>query len=187
MISLQKIYEDLKKSEYTIFCDMDGVLCNFDQGYRDLTRMSTSAADTKGTSFFWNLFRKKVGKNEKDFWANLQWQPGGKKLWEIISPYSPNILSSPAIDFKLPQDQQLDPNKNQSIQGKKIWIAKNLYNVNKEIFVPAVQKSTFAGPNHILIDDMEKNTNAWQASGGIAILHKNLNNTLEELSNYIKI
>jgi hypothetical protein len=186
MISLKKIYEEIKP-KYIIFCDMDGVLCNFDQGYKDLTKMSTTSANTKGTSFFWNLFRKKVDDNEKVFWVNLQWQPGGKVLWETIAPYTPNILSSPAIDFKLPPDQQLDPEHNQAIQGKKEWIAKNLYNVNEEIFVPAVQKSRFAAPNHILIDDMEKNTNAWQASGGIAILHKNLNDTLKELSNYIKI
>jgi len=168
-------------SEYVIYCDMDGVLCDFDQGYEDLTGMSTAKANTYGKSFFWKLFRDNVGTNEKDFWTNLPTQPGGKELWKAISRYKPNILSAPSIDFTLPPSQQLDPEYNQAIIGKKMWIAKNLYNVGEEIFVPAVQKSQFVAPNHILIDDMQKNIDAWNAAGGIGILHKNTNNTLETL------
>ena len=190
LLDLYKLISEDKGFKYTIYCDMDGVLCDFDQGYADLTDISTTEANSKGTSFFWNLFRTKLDEKnikERDFWANLEWQPGGKELWNTIFIYSPNILSSPAIDFNLPFKQQLSPKYNQAIQGKKEWIAKNLSNVGEEIFVPAVQKSTFAAPNHILIDDMKKNTDAWGASGGIAIQHKNINETLEELSNYIEI
>ncbi len=168
-------------SEYVIYCDMDGVLCDFDLGYRELTGVSTAEANTKGKTYFWELFRKGAGKNEKSFWSNLPWQPGGRELWKAISPYTPNILSSPAIDFSLPPDQQLSPEYNQAIQGKKEWISKNLTNVREEIFVPAVQKATFAAPNHILIDDLEKNITAWEANGGIGILHKNLPDTLKKL------
>lgn len=178
--SMNSLNENID-SEYVIYCDMDGVLCDFDLGYERLTGMSTTEANAKGKSYFWELFRKGVGKNEKEFWANLPWQPGGQELWKAISPYTPNILSSPAIDFSLPPDQQLSPEYNQAIQGKKEWISKNLTNVGEEIFVPAVQKATFAAPNHILIDDMKKNTDAWEASGGIAILHKNLSDTLKKL------
>jgi phosphopantetheine adenylyltransferase/Zn-dependent peptidase ImmA (M78 family) len=168
-------------SEYTIYCDMDGVLCDFDLGYEKLTGMSTAEANAKGKSYFWELFRKGVGKNEKDFWSNLPWQPGGEKLWKTIQKYQPNILSSPAVDFSLPSNQQLSPEYNQAIQGKKEWIAKNLTNVGEEIFVPAVQKAKFAAPNHILIDDMEKNITAWEAAGGIGILHKNATDTINTL------
>lgn len=168
-------------SKYVIYCDMDGVLCDFDLGYKELTGISTAKANTKGKTYFWELFRKGTGKNEKDFWSNLPWQPGGRELWKAISPYTPNILSSPAIDFSLPPDQQLSPEYNQAIQGKKEWISKNLTNVGKEIFVPAVKKATFAAPNHILIDDLEKNITAWEANGGIGILHKNLPDTLKKL------
>jgi len=168
-------------SEYTIYCDMDGVLCDFDLGYEKLTGMSTAEVNAKGKSYFWELFRKGVGKNEKDFWSNLPWQPGGEKLWKTIQKYQPNILSSPAVDFSLPSNQQLSPEYNQAIQGKKEWIAKNLTNVGEEIFVPAVQKAKFAAPNHILIDDMEKNITAWEAAGGIGILHKNATDTINTL------
>jgi len=178
--SIKSLNENVD-SEYVIYCDMDGVLCDFDLGYEKLTGISTAEANTKGKSYFWELFRKGASKNEKDFWSNLPWQPGGRELWKAISPHTPNILSSPAIDFSLPPDQQLSPEYNQAIQGKKEWISKNLTNVGEEIFVPAVQKATFAAPNHILIDDLEKNITAWEANGGIGILHKNLPDTLKKL------
>ena len=190
LLDLYKLITENNVSEYKIYCDMDGVLCDFDEGYKKLTKKSTDEANAEGKKYFWELFRESVGKNEKDFWANLPWQPGGKELWGYIEQYKPNILSSPAIDFSKPQAQQLDPKFNQAIQGKKMWIAKNLSNVGKEIFVPAIQKSAFAKPNRILIDDMQKNIDAWEAAGGIAILHENYattKNTLIEKYNFPKI
>jgi hypothetical protein len=133
---------------------------------------------------FGNFLEKALEKNEKDFWANLPWQPGGEELWNYIKSSSPNILSAPAVDFNLPQDQQLNPEFNQAIQGKKEWISKHLNGVNKEIFVPASQKSTFATSKHILIDDMQKNIDAWKAAGGKAILHTSSPKTIEDLKKY---
>jgi hypothetical protein len=126
-------------------------------------------------------------RKEKDFWANLEWQPGGKELWNYIQQYNPNILSAPAVDFSLPSDEQLSPEKNQAIQGKKEWIAKNLSGVGKEIFVPASQKATYASPKSILIDDMKKNTDAWRASSGKAIHHTSASETLKILKEKYKL
>ena len=186
--NLLDLYEAIKP--YTIYCDMDGVLCDFDQGYADLTDMSTQEANAIGKPYFWKLFREKLKEKnikEKDFWANLAWQPGGKDLWKSIQQYTPNILSAPAVDFSLPSDEQLSPEKNQAIQGKKEWISKNLSGVGEEIFVPAPKKATYAGPKNILIDDMKKNTDAWRASGGKAILHTSTPETLKILKEKYKI
>ena len=177
--TLLDLYEAIKP--YTIYCDMDGVLCDFDQGYKDITGKSTDEANAEGKSYFWKLFRESVGKNEKAFWANLPWQSGGQELWNYIKSSNPNILSAPSVDFSLPQDQQLNPEFNQAIQGKKEWIAKNISGVNEEIFVPASQKSSFATSKHILIDDMRKNIDAWKAAGGKAILHTSTANTIQQL------
>jgi hypothetical protein len=184
LLDLYKLITENNVSEYKIYCDMDGVLCDFDQGYEKLTGESTDEANAKGKSYFWKLFRESVGENEKNFWANLPWQPGGEELWNYIKSSSPNILSAPAVDFNLPQDQQLNPEFNQAIQGKKEWISKHLNGVNKEIFVPAPQKSTFATSKHILIDDMQKNIDAWKAAGGKAILHTSASKTIEALKKY---
>ena len=186
--TLLDLYETIRS--YSIYCDMDGVLCNFDQGYANLTDMSTQEANAIGKSYFWKLFREKLKEKnikEKDFWANLEWQPGGEDLWKHIKQYTPNILSAPAVDFSLPSDQQLSPDYNEAIQGKKEWIAKNLSGVGEEIFVPAPQKATYAGPKNILIDDMKKNTDAWRANGGKAILHTSSLETLKTLKEKYKL
>jgi hypothetical protein len=186
--TLLDLYEAIKP--YTIYCDMDGVLCDFDKGYEDLTGVSTQKANEESKSSFWKRFRdslKEKNIKEKDFWANLTWQPGGEDLWKHIKQYNPNILSAPAVDFSLPSDEQLSPEKNQAIQGKKEWIAKNLSGVGEEIFVPAPQKASYANPKSILIDDMKKNVDAWRSSGGKAILHKSLLKTLEILKDKHKL
>jgi len=186
--TLLDLYEAIKP--YTIYCDMDGVLCDFDKGYKKLTGISTQKANAIGKPYFWKLFREKLKEKdikEKDFWANLKWQPGGKELWDSIQKYNPNILSSPAVDFSLPSDQQLSPDHNEAIQGKKEWIAKNLSGVGEEIFVPASQKSKYARPKSILIDDMKKNTDAWEASGGKSIHHTSASETINTLKDQYKL
>jgi len=184
MIKLTDLLKEVEDQKYTIYCDMDGVLVDFDKGYKDLTGMSTKKANTYPKMFFWRFFRKKLKEkkmDEKDFWANLESYPGKEELWSYISPYKPNILSSPSIDFKLPPNQQLDPEYNEAIQGKKAWISNNLNNVNKEIFVPASQKQQFSGENKILIDDREDNIEQWKSKGGIGILHTSASDTIKQL------
>ena len=51
--TLLDLYEAIKP--YTIYCDMDGVLCDFDQGYKKLTGESTDEANAKGKSYFWTV------------------------------------------------------------------------------------------------------------------------------------
>jgi len=186
--TLLDLYEAIKP--YTIYCDMDGVLCNFDKGYEDLTGVSTQKANEESKSSFWKRFRDSLEEKnikEKDFWANLEWQPGGKELWNYIQQYNPNILSAPSVNFSLPSDQQLSPDHNEAIQGKKEWIAKNLSGVGEEIFVPAPQKASYANPKSILIDDMKKNTDAWRASSGKAIFHTTASETINTLKEKYKL
>ena len=43
------------------------------------------------------------------------------------------------------------------------------------------QKAVFASKGNVLIDDRPKNIEAWEAAGGIGILHKSAKHTIEEL------
>jgi hypothetical protein len=58
MISLRALLEQ-DKPKYTLFVDMDGVLVDFDKGYKDLTGVATHHADAQGRDEFWNLYRNK--------------------------------------------------------------------------------------------------------------------------------
>lgn len=152
--------ETQKKTKYLIFCDMDGVLVNFDKGYEDLTGLHTKHVDVQDNQAFWDKFKSSLTQqntSEYEYWANLDWEEGGQMLWNYIKPYNPYILTAPSLNPE-------------SRLGKKEWTTrldgmKNIY------FRKAKSKSDFSGKNRILIDDREDTIERWNAKGGIGILH----------------
>ena len=175
--------EEPKPKKYTIFCDMDGVLVDFDEGYKQLTGMSTQHVNAQDKSNFWKAFRQGlVDKDisEESFWTNLDWQPGGKELWDYIAPYKPYVLTAPAVNFDLPDDQRYSQEYNESMKGKLNWVQR-LPNMRKVYFAAAKNKPKFARPNHILIDDRKDTIDAWNANGGIGILYQSAQQVIDDL------
>ena len=72
-----------------------------------------------------------------------------------------------APDFTLP-----------SVSGKKMWVKNNMPGV--QLYIEN-DKYKYAEPDAILIDDMEKNVEAWKEAGGIGILHKSAPQTEREI------
>ena len=152
-----------EETQYTIYCDMDGVLVDFDRGYQELTGMTTQQADAMGGDTFWEPLTKAGAK----WWITLNWMPDGKQLWNYIKKYTPILLSAPS-------------KQESSRLGKRVWVKRELPDV-KLILRPASQKQQYASPTSILIDDRQKNIDQWEAAGGIGILHTNTANTIEQL------
>ena len=152
-----------EETQYTIYCDMDGVLVDFDRGYQELTGMTTQQADAIGGDTFWEPLTKAGAK----WWITLNWMPDGKQLWNYIKKYTPILLSAPS-------------KQESSRLGKRVWVKRELPDV-KLILRPASQKQQYASPTSILIDDREKNIDQWEAAGGIGILHTSAANTIEQL------
>ena len=149
--------------QYTIYCDMDGVLVDFDRGYQELTGMTTQQADAIGGDTFWEPLTKAGAK----WWITLNWMSDGKQLWNYIKKYTPILLSAPS-------------QQESSRLGKRVWVKRELPDV-KLILRPASQKQQYASPTSILIDDRQKNIDQWEAAGGIGILHTSTANTIEQL------
>ncbi len=150
---------------YTIYCDMDGVLVNFNKGYFELTGIDTTNY-VNSTPEFW----QPVDKHGAEWWANLEWMPDGEELWNHIKKHRPNILSSPSKSLS-------------SRAGKQTWIIKNLKNQFNNIHLfPRHEKQKFAGENRILIDDLEKTINEWTEAGGIGIHHISTADTIKQLN-----
>ncbi len=168
MIKLSNILETTNKG-YTIYCDMDGVLCDFNAAYRDLSGGYTF--DEYIQEYDVRAAWKLINDEGAEWWANLPWMPGGEQLWKTIKKYKPTLLSAPSADPS-------------SIEGKKQWINKHL-GYQKAIFVPAKMKQKYADQYSILIDDYIRNVEQWGAKGGIAIMHVDLNTTLNELRPYL--
>jgi hypothetical protein len=152
-----------EETEYTIYCDMDSVLVDFDRGYQELTGMTSQQADAKGVETFWDPISKAGAK----FWITLQWMPDGKQLWDYIKKYNPILLSAPSREES-------------SKLGKRVWVKRELPGA-KLILKYASQKQEYASPTSILIDDRQKNIDQWKAAGGIGILHTNTANTIKQL------
>ena len=153
-----------------IYCDMDGVLCDFAKGAEKVTGMSITKWSYGSKSEKWDPI-----KNTPKFWHMLPWMDGGKELWNFISKYKPHILSAYV-------EESFDPN---CIPGKSHWARTNLGIGNNRInLVKRVQKQNFAkvvGKPAILIDDYEKNTRQFTERGGIGITHTSTSNTINQL------
>ena len=149
----------------SIYCDMDMVLCDFLKGAEKVIGMPFPLANKQGR---WEKIT-----DTKDFWANLDWMPGAKKIVQNITRYDAHILS--AYSTK-------DPN---SQSGKMKWLSKNTNFKRGNIhLVLRAQKASFAqtdGKPNVLIDDYIKNIKEWEDKGGIGIHHTAVPKTLNEL------
>ena len=150
--------------KYIIFCDLDGVLTDWDGAVEKLGHGTIDDIKKKhGEDFVWKL----IIKAGIHFWSDMSWTKDGKQLWDYIKRYRPTILSAPIAA----QSSKI---------GKKIWVKKNLGQV-KLILESSKKKHLHATPNAILIDDRPDNIARWKQAGGIGILHTDAVSTIEKL------
>ena len=154
--------ENEKVMDYKIYCDMDGVLADFESGYEELTGVDLKGEFKKGEDFWDPISKAGVG-----FWAGLKWMPDGQKLWDYLKPFNPVLLSAPSRE----QSSRI---------GKHVWV-KHKIPGTKLILRYASQKQELATPESILIDDRQVNIDQWEAAGGIGILHTSTANTIQQL------
>ena len=149
-----------------IYCDLDQVLVAFLKGADAAVGGSFVTTDKDE--------RWKAVQQTKNFWANLDWMPNAKRLYDFIIRYDPHVLS--AFSGRDPTSKV----------GKMKWLKKNTKFKRANIhLVKRSQKQAYAKnrdekPN-VLIDDYIKNINEWEAKGGIGIHHTNVGKTIGEL------
>ena len=176
MYKLTDLYKQLKEEEsvptepapqYTLYCDMDGVLTDFDKRFKSLNPEHLSAAQYQaknGVEKFWDFIDVD---NKIKFWVGMEWMPDGKELWDYIKDKQPTLLSAPSRNPA-------------SRLGKRLWVKNNIPGT-KLILKPAPEKQELAQPNAILIDDKEDNIQQWKDAGGIGILHISTQDTINQL------
>jgi hypothetical protein len=175
---LTNIYKQIKEEEtqpqssqqYTIYCDMDGVIADFDKRFKDLNPEHLNAAEYQskyGIEKFWDFIDEE---NKVKFWVGIPWMPDGKQLWDYIKDKQPTLLSAPS-------------KKPASRLGKRLWVKNNIPGTPL-ILASADKKQNYSGGNKILIDDRPDNVDQWRSQGGIGILHTNAQNTINQLKQY---
>ena len=170
MSSLVGIYKEIKEQKETpsgfiLYCDMDGVLTDFNKRFEEFGKMPPKEYEKKyGTQQFWNLIDEEIGIR---FWVGMPWMPDGKELWNFIKPFQPTLLSAPSRN-------------NESRLGKRLWVRNHLPGT-KLILASKFNKPQYSQKNSILIDDMSSTIEKWDAEGGIGILHTSATSTIEQL------
>jgi hypothetical protein len=160
-VSLSMLMEDLKK--YQLYCDMDGVLCDFDAQCDHYFGLGPDEiVKEKGEK---GLITS-VDDVGIDFWQNMPWTDNGRELWNKIGKFGVIILTSPSVFYY-------------AKAGKVEWINKNLRPSPKEIIFKKTGKkheimnkmTEEDRSNCVLIDDWDTNLIPWKMSGGIPIKH----------------
>jgi hypothetical protein len=171
------IYESRMLSEapkYQIYCDMDGVLCDFNAQFDHYFGMTPDEyVSEKGQKAFDNA----IDDAGVEFWSTMPWLPGGQELWGNIGKYGVKILSSPG-------------NHEGAKEGKKMWIKKNLNPPPTDIILnrqtgekhkELMGKTKQEIENSVLIDDYSANLIPWKYLGGKAVKHDNHRNTISKI------
>lgn len=171
---IRRILEEQKQNKYTIYCDMDGVLTDFDESIKNIrSDIFDLPADE-----FWD----EITNAGSELWEKMKWQDDGKKLWNFLKDYDVRILTG------LPGLEENDKTMRNASNGKKKWIKRELGEdaYNKAILTTSEKKKKYANPSSILIDDREKNINAWKRNRGIGIIHKSAEDTIEKIKKLFK-
>jgi hypothetical protein len=138
------------KSEFLIFCDLDGVLSDFD-------------AHAKANNKFTATGQPKWNELDRKWWQSMPAYKGAKTFYDTLRSLGrTRMLTAPILDAGC-------------FRGKAEWVKKfrgNRFLLLDLLICPAVDKELLARPNHILVDDRQKNIDEWIAAGGIGILHK---------------
>ena len=156
-----------------IYLDMDGVICNFERKYFErYGELPGSMRDRKEFSANWIDFV-----TTRQF-ENLDWWPGAHELLEYVGSLKNieiEILSSSGgaqyHDF---------------VNAQKVkWLKEKGLPYKPNIVAGRKNKSKYASPDTILIDDTYDVIQAFIGAGGIGIHHKEVGNTLMLLKSIV--
>jgi len=168
-----------QKYDRIVYCDMDGVIADFARKSAELGfPVEPQDKDQPKDEEMWNAIEA-YGKDK--FFADLNWLSDGQKLWNYISENFINVKILTALG-KADQVDKL------TSKGKRTWLRRNIpmLNDNDILMVPnKFAKKNYARPGDILIDDTEVCIQGWLRKGGIGILHKNANDTIQQLERYV--
>ena len=164
----------LETTEYEIFVDLDGVLADFTKGisrlWGEAFNEKTCDMNKRCLQRMWDsihVYTKEGG----EIWYELELMPDARELWDYIKKHNPQVLSATGHTVK-----------EHTADQKRRWVAKHFgKHVKVNLTQTAQQKSQYALPGRILIDDKTKAINPWEAAGGVGILHTSAANTISEL------
>lgn len=156
---------------YTISFDLDGVLAACKPEAERLLGKAVEKAED-----FWAVA------NTEGFFLNLPLLPDAAALFTGVISLAPEgtnirVLTATGNNYVDVSHQ------------KRKWVAKMFRGCFSYTDIITTRKGTdkaaYAHPTHILIDDTPKVIEAWEAAGGIGILHTDAESTIAKLKNLL--
>ena len=149
-----------------IYCDMDGVLADFEKGIK--TMIGGKFSDAR-----WNEL-------PDDFFLQLEPMKDAQQLWDFIGKYDPFVLTAIPRSSRGPISSRAT--------GEKTRFMKRWCGVEPNRMYPVMRadKMRFAidgrdGRPNLLIDDHSKNIAQFKSAGGIGVRHTSARQTIKEL------
>jgi hypothetical protein len=142
----------------TLFLDMDGVLADFD----------TKAGQVLETDNHYKLdwvwgsgeYWKRINERAPDFFQSMAPMPDMKLLMAVVTRFNPWVLTA------LPKTNGAEVEKQ-----KRWWLNNYLGHGIPMIACETKEKPNYCQPGDVIVDDRAVNKAAWEAKGGIYILH----------------
>lgn len=156
-----------------IYCDLDGVLADFEAGYRRINNGVIPDREGKCDEDFYRPVM-----DTKHFWRDLPLMTDADRLIGFLMSLENvevEILTSPS---------RLDAVR--ASKEKRIWVDKHYSPEAAVHFRRGRDKPEFAHSRSILIDDWEKNTSRWSEAGGIAVRHENAEKTIDTIRTILR-
>lgn len=152
-----------------IYLDMDGVIADFDKAYQ--SQYGVYCRDDPKRDHWEEAVNNGI-------FANLEYTPGAIELIKFVEKLNVRIEILSCIGNR--------GNQCQVARQKKEWlIAKGFYYRTNFTFTKR-EKSDYASPNSLLIDDSSGCIDPFREQGGHGILYENTKSAIEQLSCMIK-
>lgn len=154
-----------------LFIDVDGVVANLDDRFREISGYWPKEYEEKfGNGTFWDVVN-----SVDEFFYNLDPIHDAHELYESVKHLNPIFLTGghDGETFHHTKEQ------------KERWIEKHFPGA-KVIVTTSKKKREHMKPGDIIIDDWEKYRHLWEEAGGHWILHKSAKQSLDELQTLLE-
>ncbi|CAE8652112.1 unnamed protein product, partial [Polarella glacialis] len=151
-----------------VFCDLDGVLADFDRGAQRVLGQGPREFCAPGQAALAQMWTSLA--SQPKFFERLAWMPGGRRLWRFLTSLAEGRRAKQYPKTTISVLSGV-PRGSWSQPQKRRWCAANLGPGVAVDLCPKWDKALRAGPGKILVDDSVELRSSWEAAGGRFVLH----------------
>jgi 5'(3')-deoxyribonucleotidase len=166
-------------NKLTINLDLDGVLADFAKAAVKLHGPNYEALGKRNPVAFWRPITKEID----NFFSTLDMMHDAMELYSFVSSI-PDVKIRILTALPRPEGKAASASKD-----KTDWVHRHI-DPSLEVItvIGGRNKGKYVSAyNDILIDDLQRNIDVWEAEGGRGILHTSASNTIKQLEEIILI